>query len=42
MDLVYLIEFVIAREKWEEGKNLKEYTTDTPYIHLVAVMAVGH
>ena len=39
MDLVQL---VIAGEKREQGENFEEDTADSPYIHLVAVVSVGH
>ena len=39
MDLVQL---VIAGEEREQGENFEEDTTDSPYIHLVAVVSVGH
>ena len=42
MDLVNLIELILTWEEWEQGQNFKEDATDTPNVHLVAVMTVCH
>lgn len=42
VDLVNLVELILTRKEWEQGQNFEEDATDTPNVHLVAVMAVGH
>lgn len=41
MDLVNLVYFVVSREKREERKDLKEYTSDSPDIHLMVIVPVS-
>jgi len=40
MNFMNLIEFIITGKEWEEGENFKHDTSDTPEVHLVAVVAV--
>ena len=41
MDLVDLVEFVLAREEWEEAQDFEEDAANSPHIHLVVVVALG-
>ena len=41
MDLMNLIEFVVAWEERKEGKNFKKDAPDPPMVHLVIVIAVS-
>jgi hypothetical protein len=41
MNFVDLVQFVVAREKWTEGHNLKENATNSPIVHFVIVIPVG-
>ena len=41
MDLVHLVELVIAWEEGEQGNDFEHDTADAPQVHLVAVVAVG-
>ena len=40
VNLVYLVELVVSREKWEQREDLKEDTSGSPYVHLVAVVSI--
>ena len=40
VDLVDLVFLIIAREEWEETQDFKEYTANSPYIHLVVIVSV--
>jgi hypothetical protein len=40
VDLVHLVELVIAGEEREESDDLKHHTANTPKVHLVIVVAV--
>ena len=42
MDLVHLVELIVAREQREECEHLEHDAADAPVVHLVAVVAVGH
>ena len=41
MNPYYLVEFIIAGEEREEGKDFEENATDTPEIHFVPVVTVS-
>ena len=41
MDLVHLINFIIAWEEGKERENFKENTANTPNVHLVVIVSVG-
>ena len=40
VDPDHLIELIIAWEQWKKRKDLKEDATDSPEIHLIAVVAI--
>ena len=40
VDPDHLIELIIAREQWKKRQDLKEDATDSPEIHLIAVVAI--
>jgi len=37
-----LVEFVVAREEWEERQDFEEDTAHAPNVHFVSVVAVSH
>ena len=39
---VNLVQLVIAWKQREKGEDLEEDATDTPYVHLVAIVAICH
>jgi len=41
MDLVDLIQLVLAWKQWEKRQDLKEDTSDAPHVHLVVVVALS-
>ena len=41
MNLVNLVYFVVSREKREERKDLEEYTSDSPDVHLMVIVPVS-
>ena len=40
MDFVYLIELVVPWEERKHAKQLKEYATVAPHVHLEAVVTI--
>ena len=37
-----LIELVVSWEERGEGKYLKNHAADTPHVHFVGVISIGH
>ena len=42
MDLINLIQFVVAREQRKERQDFEEHASNSPNIHLVSIMPVSH
>eukprot|EP00341_Mesodinium_pulex_P001555 CAMPEP_0116919388 /NCGR_PEP_ID=MMETSP0467-20121206/20355_1 /TAXON_ID=283647 /ORGANISM="Mesodinium pulex, Strain SPMC105" /LENGTH=100 /DNA_ID=CAMNT_0004596955 /DNA_START=578 /DNA_END=880 /DNA_ORIENTATION=- len=41
VDFVDLVEFVRAREEWEQGQHFEQHAAYAPDVHLVVVVAVS-
>ena len=40
MNFVHLVEFIVARKEWEEGKDFKVDTAHSPVVHLVIIVPI--
>lgn len=40
MNFVYLIELVVAREKWEQREYLKVNAAHSPVVHFMIIVAI--
>jgi hypothetical protein len=36
-----LVQLIVSWEEWEETEYFEEYSSDSPYVHLVAIVAVS-
>ena len=42
MNFLNLVHLIVAWEEWEESEHFEKHTSQTPIVHLMIVVAIGH